>query len=80
VIITEFLDSLKKLEDPGGDVLSITEASRHSGYSADHLRREITAGRITNSGRPGKPAVKRSDLPIKPGHSLGAPSSDGAVP
>ena len=42
--------------------LSLTEAARESGYSADHLGRD---GKIPNTGRPGTPRIARSHLPRK---------------
>ena len=42
--------------------LSLTEAARESGYSADHLGRD---GKIPNAGRPGAPRIARSHLPRK---------------
>ena len=45
--------------------LSLTEAARESGYSADHLGRLVRDGRIPNAGRPGAPRIARSHLPRK---------------
>lgn len=47
------------------DVLTLAEAARESGYSVDHLGREIRAGRIPNAGRPHAPRIRRGDLPHK---------------
>ena len=49
-------------------LLTLTEAATHSGYSADHLGRQIREKKIPNSGRPNAPRIRLSDLPIKPGH------------
>ena len=46
--------------------LTITEASEHSGYSADHLRRLVRKGRIPNAGQRNSPRILRSSLPRKP--------------
>ncbi len=48
------------------DILSLSEAARESGYSADHLARLVREGRIPNAGRRGKPMIRRTDLPIRP--------------
>ena len=44
---------------------SLVEASRESGYSADHLGRLVRDGKIPNAGRPGAPRVALKDLPRK---------------
>ena len=45
--------------------LSLTEAARESGYSADHLGRLVRDGKIPNAGRPGAPRIARSHLARK---------------
>ena len=47
--------------------LSLTEAAHASGYSRDHLGREVRAGRIPNAGRLNAPRIERRYLPRKPG-------------
>ena len=44
---------------------SLVEASRESGYSADHLGRLVRESKIPNAGRPGAPRIARVDLPRK---------------
>ncbi|MYC52974.1 MAG: hypothetical protein F4X47_11730 [Gammaproteobacteria bacterium] len=44
---------------------SLVEASRESGYSADHLGRLVRDGKIPNAGRPGAPRIALKDLPRK---------------
>ena len=44
---------------------SLVEASRDSGYSADHLGRLVRDGKIPNAGRPGAPRIARRHLPRK---------------
>lgn len=67
-----FRRAAQELEDALAEqrlaVLSLQEAAAESGYSVDHLSREIREGRIPNAGRKGKPRIRRSDLPRKPGH------------
>ncbi len=55
------------LQEQEGELLTLTEASKESGYSADHLGRLIKDGKIPNAGRKGAPRIRRGDLPIKPG-------------
>ena len=44
---------------------SLVEASRESGYSADHLGRLVREGKTPNAGRPGARRVALKDLPRK---------------
>jgi hypothetical protein len=46
--------------------LTITEASEHSGYSEDHLRRLVRQGQVPNAGRRNSPRILHRDLPRKP--------------
>ena len=58
-----------ELEDTIADrdetTFSLVEASRESGYSADHLGRLVRDGKIPNAGRPGAPRIALKDLPRK---------------
>jgi len=47
-------------------LLSLGEAAKASGYSADHLGRLIRSGTIPNAGRPNAPRLRYGDLPRKP--------------
>lgn len=51
----------------GATVLSLREAARASGYSADHLGRLVRAGVVPNVGRPNAPRIRLVDLPRKAG-------------
>ena len=53
------------LADEEGELLSLQQAARISGYSADHLGRLIRQGLLRNDGRPRAPRVRRGDLPRK---------------
>ena len=48
-------------------VLTLGHAATESGLTADHLARQIRAGRIPNAGRPHAPRIRRADLPCKSG-------------
>lgn len=45
--------------------LSLTEAARQSGYTADHIGRLIRNGSLPNVGRKHSPRVRACDLPRK---------------
>jgi len=46
-------------------LLTLEQAAHESGFSADHLGREVRESRIPNAGRPGAPRIRRADLPRK---------------
>ena len=58
----ELEDTLRERDET---TLSLTEAARESGYSADHLGRLVRDGKIPNVGRPGAPRIARRHLPRK---------------
>ena len=51
------------LEAEQGALLTLREAARLSGYSADHLSRLLRMGHLPNAGRPHAPRIRRADLP-----------------
>ncbi len=57
--------------------LTLTEAARESGYSADHLGRLVRKGKIPNAGRPGAPRVALTDLPAKARRPAAEPDGVG---
>jgi hypothetical protein len=68
VVAAEVLEGLRELQGTNGsEFLSLTDAARLSGYSPDHLGRLIRQGIIPNAGRIHAPAIRRSDVPLKPG-------------
>jgi hypothetical protein len=46
-------------------LLTLQQASRESGLSADHLGRLVRNGQLANVGRKHRPRVRRSDLPMR---------------
>ena len=54
------------IRDESEAVMNLAQAAVESGYSIDHLAREIRTGRLPNVGRRGAPRVRRGDLPKKP--------------
>jgi len=72
-LIDEVLSDLEGAErQQNGRLLKLSEASRLCGYSPDHLRVLIRAGKLTDYGRPNAPLVRPDELPRKPGHSTPA--------
>jgi hypothetical protein len=60
----EFLASLEDCErEVGNSTITLAEAARISGYSAEHLARLVRSGTIPNRGRKFSPRVSASDLP-----------------
>jgi hypothetical protein len=49
----------------GEETLTLVNAAKASGFTADHLSSLIKKGRIPNAGRDGAPRIRRSDLPVK---------------
>lgn len=57
------------------DAVTIQEAHEIGGYSYSHLQHLLADGTIENVGTKGDPRMRRSDVPIKPGHSRRGASS-----
>lgn len=55
--------SLASLDD---FLLDLKAAARESGYSPDRLRHMVADKVIPNAGKPGRPRIRRGDLPKKP--------------
>jgi hypothetical protein len=64
-LVEEFLTDLESLT-AAEPAVSLAEAARSSGYSADHLGKLIRSGRLKNHGRLHAPAVRLSECPKKP--------------
>jgi hypothetical protein len=56
-------DVLVALARADDAVLTLGEAARESGYSAEHLGRLLREGRLPNAGRRGRPRIRAADLP-----------------
>lgn len=65
----------EELRAAADEELTLTEAARESGYSADHLRHLVADGAIPNAGKHGRPRIRRGDLPRKPGTPDDAPEA-----
>lgn len=70
----ELHEALRSTRD---ELLSLQRAAEESGYSVDHLGRLIRDGKLPNAGRPSKPLIRRSQLPLKPGTGSGGGGKDG---
>lgn len=62
------------LDSEGKELLTVAEAARRSGYSADHLGRLVRLGSIPNAGRMNAPRIRTSDLPRKSPKFAAGPS------
>jgi hypothetical protein len=79
-LIDEILTDLDAIErEARGTLVKLSDASRACGYTADHLRVLIRAGKLTDYGRPHAPRVRLDELPRKPGHQPGALTPARAV-
>lgn len=58
----------------GEETLSLVEAARVSGYTADHLGHLIKTGKLPNAGRRNASRIRRADLPTK------SPTRPGRTP
>ena len=61
------LDALERDAQLG--TVTLKEAHLIGGYSIDHLQRLVAGGELENVGRKHRPRIRRSDVPIKPGHT-----------
>jgi len=69
------------MEEVASETVSLRDAARETGYTADHLGALIKCGQIPNAGRKGAPRIYRHALPPKkqPG-GRGRPSRAKSVP
>ena len=64
LLASQLEESLKAEEN---SVLTLQEAAKASGMSADHLRHLVSSGKLPQAGKRGSPRIRRGDLPRKPG-------------
>lgn len=50
------------------EAVTLEEAKQIGGYSYSHLQHMVKDGTLENVGKDGAPRIRRSDVPIKPGH------------
>jgi hypothetical protein len=58
------------------DAVSVADASDATGYSPDHIRRQLSSGNLPNVGEPGRPRIRRGDLRPKRGRKLAASAAE----
>ena len=70
-VADEVLHDLDVLESAATEeVLTLQQAANLSGYSLDHLSRQIREGKLPNAGRKGVPRIRQGDLPSRPTRRL----------
>ena len=74
--VAELGEAIRASQD---EVLTVAESARESHYSEDHLRHEVAAGTIPNSGKKGAPRIRRGDLPMKAGKRGSVPDPESAA-
>lgn len=50
------------------EAVTLEEAAQIGGYSYSHLQHLVAEDTIPNVGEKGDPRIRRSDVPVKPGH------------
>ena len=80
-ILRRVADELEAwIEKHDDEPLSLVAASAASGYSPDQLRRYLDEGRLKDHGRPGRPQIRRGDLPRKPPPAPKRPRTPEGLP
>lgn len=64
----EAAKNLRETLEATDDAVTLRQAHEIGGYSIDHLQRIVKAGRIQNVGTKGRIRIRRTDVPLKPGH------------
>ncbi len=59
----------------GSETLTLVEAAKRCGYTADYLGSLVRKGRIPNAGRSDAPRIRHGDLPSKSPASPGRPAT-----
>ena len=66
-LLAEVLSDVETLfRTEASQELTIGEAADVSGYSTDHIARQLRQGALQNVGARHRPRVRRGDLPLKP--------------
>jgi len=47
----------------GGELLTVRQAARRSGFTTGHLRYLLVTGKVPNAGQPSHPRIRPQDLP-----------------
>jgi hypothetical protein len=80
LVCDELLSDILALLTAGkAALLTLRQAAEVSGYSEDHLGRQVLQGKIPNAGRKGSPRIKTGDLPrriVRTGPRLYDPVTD----
>jgi hypothetical protein len=71
-------DELAEALNGAEETVSLKAAAMLGGYSIDALQRMVACRRIQNIGRKGKPRIRRSEVPVKPGYAAFLQGPDGA--
>jgi hypothetical protein len=79
-LIADLLTDLEQLEHAAHDAVTLTEAAHLGGYSVDRLQKLVAGGEIENVGKKHRPRIRRSDVPMKPGHRLPPDPAEGHFP
>ena len=64
VVAAELTEALREEAD---EPLTLAEAAELGGFASDTLRHRVADGSIPNAGEPGRPRIRRADVPTKPG-------------
>ena len=77
----EIVSSLRTIRETSLDEpLSLTEAAKRAGYSADHIGRLVREGKVPNVGRKNAPRVRARNLVAQLKPKLAAPSGKAYDP
>lgn len=68
-VAAELVEVLREESD---EPLTLSEAAEVSGFKSDTLRHLVADGSIPNAGEPGRPRIRRADVPSKPGTNRNA--------
>ena len=79
-LFDRIIDKVDEEERSGdGELLTLTEAAKYSGYTSDHLGALVRHGKLHNYGRPNAPRIRRDELPLKVSHGSHVLTTRGHV-